>query len=140
MEPTIRKDFVNAIKARDEVAKRTLSLLVSAIDNERIALKRDLTEDEVLNIVTKECKKRHQAIEAYTLGQRVELAAKEEEELILLEKYLPVALTHSELMAMVRQIRLNEPGIHEGKLFGMMNKHSKGINKPEEIKKAIAEA
>lgn len=140
MESKIRKDYVDAIKAKDETSKRTLSLLVNAIDNERKNLKRDLTDDEVLSLVTKECKKRHQSIEGYTQGQRLELAAKEEQELIILEKYLPVALTHSELMAMVRQIRLNEPGIHEGKLFGMMNKHSKGVNKPEEIKKAIAEA
>lgn len=140
METKIREDYVSAMKAKDAVKKSTLSLLISAIDSEKKILKRDLTEDEIVKIISKEAKKRNQSIEAYTIGNRVELAAKEEQELIVLESYLPKALTYAELFSVVKQFKLDNPGIHEGKLLGMVNKETKGVNKVEEIKKAIAEA
>lgn len=140
MEPKIRTDYVTAIKARDAVAKSTLGLLISAIDNEKISLKRELTEDEVTKIISKEVKKRNQSIDTYTLSKRLDLAVKEEEELKILESYLPQALTYSELLSLVKQKKEDNPGIHEGKLFGLINKETKGTSKAEDIKKAIAEA
>lgn len=140
METKIREDYVSAMKAKDAVKKSTLSLLISAIDSEKKTSKRDLTEDEIVKIITKEAKKRNQSIEAYTIGNRVELAAKEEQELLVLESYLPKALTYSELLEVVKQFKSDNPGMHEGKLLGMVNKETKGVNKIEDIKKAIAEA
>lgn len=140
MEPKIRADYKAAIKSKDAPAKRALSLLISAIDNEKISLKRELTEDEILKTIIKECKKRNQSIEAYTLAKRLELTVKEEEELVVLESYLPKPLTYSELQVLVRNFKNEFPGIHEGKLFGLVNKETKGTSKAEDIKKAISES
>lgn len=140
METKIREDYVSAMKAKDAVKKSTLSLLISAIDSEKKTSKRDLTEDEIVKIITKEAKKRNQSIEAYTIGNRVELAAKEEQELLVLKSYLPTALTYSELLSLVKSINEENPEVHEGKLFGLINKETKGTIKAEDIKKAIAEA
>jgi uncharacterized protein YqeY len=140
MESKIREDYVKALKAKDAVTKSTLSLLISAVDNEKIALRRDLTVDEVTKLISREIKKRNQSIEAYTLSKRIDLAVKEESELKVLESYLPQALTYPELISLVRLTKATNPGIHEGKLFGLINKECKGVTKAEEIKKAIAEA
>jgi len=140
METKIREDYVSAMKAKDAVKKTTLSLLISAIDSQKKTSKRDLTEDEIVKIISKEAKKRNQSIEAYTIGNRIELAEKEEQELLVLESYLPTALTYSELLSLVKATKEENPGIHEGKLFGLINKETKGTTKAEDIKKAIAES
>lgn len=141
MEKKLRGDLKEAILNQLEKEKMTLSLLINEIDKEKKETKVDnLDNDSVIKIISKEVKKRFQSIEAFEKGNRMDLAQKEKDELSVLEGYLPKAPTHSELVAIAKEIKANEPGIHEGKLFGMVNKAAKGLSKPEYVKKAIAES
>lgn len=139
MKPKIREDYKSAIKDKNATAKLALSLLISVIDSEEKGLKRDLTDEEITKVISKEIKKRNQSIDAFNKANRLDLVTKEEEEIKILEVYLPKALTYYELVELAKEISKDNPEIHPGKLFGMVNKASNGLSNPEDIKKAITE-
>lgn len=103
LKDRLRADRVTAMKARDELAKNTLGMALSAIQVEEVAgeVARELTDDEVLKVLTREVAKRKDSAEAYTAGNRPELAEKELAEAAVLQAYLPAALTEAELDAIV---------------------------------------
>lgn len=99
LKATLQRDLTEAMRAQDKVRSGTLRMALSAISTEEVAGKsaRELSEDEVLRVVTKEAKKRREAAEAYTGAGRPELADKEEAELAVLQGYLPAQLSDEEL-------------------------------------------
>ncbi len=105
LKDRLRSDRVAAMKARDELAKNTLGMALSAIQVEEVAgeTARELSDDEVLKVLTREAAKRKDSAEAYTAGNRPELAAKELAEAEILQAYLPAALTDAELDALVAE-------------------------------------
>lgn len=105
MKDRLRADRVVAMKARDELAKSTLGMALSAIQLEEVAgdVARELSDDEVLRILTREVAKRKDSAEAYTSGNRPELASKELAEAAILQAYLPAALTEAELDGLVAE-------------------------------------
>jgi hypothetical protein len=92
------------MKARDELTTATLRMALTAITNEEVAGKsaRELGDDEVQRIITREGKKRREAAEAYDAAGRDELAARERAEGGVLERYLPAQLGADELAELVR--------------------------------------
>ncbi len=105
LKDRLQADMVAAMKAHDELTKSTLRMAVAAIKNEQVAgtEARDLSDDEVLALLNREVSKRRDAAEAYTAGNRPELAAKELAEIEVLQRYLPAALTDAELDAIVAE-------------------------------------
>jgi uncharacterized protein YqeY len=103
LKARLRADLNDAMRARDEVRKSTLRLALSAIQNEEVAgsSARELSDDEVLKVLTREAKKRREAAEAYENAGRAEQAAAERAEGKVLAGYLPEQLTDSELQALV---------------------------------------
>nr|WP_300141211.1 GatB/YqeY domain-containing protein [Propionicimonas sp.] len=101
----LQADLVAAMKAHDELTKSTLRMAVAAIKNEQVAGKqaRELSDAEVLGVLNREVAKRRDSAEAYTAGNRPELAAKELAEVEVLQRYLPAALTDAELDAIVAE-------------------------------------
>ncbi len=101
----LRADLVAAMKAHDELTKSTLRMAVAAIKNEQVAGKeaRELSDAEVLGVLNREVAKRRDSAEAYTAGNRPELAEKELAEIEVLQRYLPAALTDAELDAIVTE-------------------------------------
>lgn len=99
LKDRIKADMVTAIKAQDDLARSTLRMAVSAIQNEEVAGKvaRELSDAEVIAVLNREVAKRKDSAQAYTAGNRPELAAKEEAEVEILRRYLPAALTEAEL-------------------------------------------
>jgi uncharacterized protein YqeY len=97
----IEQDFLAAYKAKDEVRVRVLRALKTAAKNKQIELGREPGDDEILAILGKEAKQRHESVEQFTAGGREDLAAKEREELPVLEEYLPRQLTPEETAAAV---------------------------------------
>ena len=88
----IEKDFKQALLQKREEELSVLRGLKSALYNKEIELrflKKEMTEEVIIEIVQKEAKKRREASEMYIKGERQELAEKEEKELIILNKYLP---------------------------------------------------
>lgn len=98
---TINKQIAEALKARDEIRLSTLKLLLSALHNAKIDKRGDLTEEEELEIVGREAKKRKDAIEAYEKAGAIDRAEKEEKELVILQEFLPEELSEEEISKLV---------------------------------------
>lgn len=92
-----------ALKAKDERRKRVVRMAMSAIKNAEVAQKGELTEPDVLAIVQKEVKARHETIEGARQAKRDDLIAEAEAEITILEAYLPKGLSREELTALVQE-------------------------------------
>ena len=92
-----------AVKARDDLRRDTLRFVLSALHNEEVAKRRDLTDDEIVGVLTKQAKMRRESIEAFAKGGRDELVAKEKGELAFIEGYLPQQMTRDEIAALAKQ-------------------------------------
>ena len=99
LKDQLKKDLTDAIKSHNQVISGTLRMALTAITNEEVAGKesRELSDAEVLSVLTKEAKKRRESVDAYMQANRKDLADKESAELSVLEKYLPAALSEQEL-------------------------------------------
>ncbi|MBU1159692.1 GatB/YqeY domain-containing protein [Patescibacteria group bacterium] len=104
----ILMDFKEAFKAREEIRLSTLKLLQAEIHNAEIAKKTKLanpilTDEEILEIIFRETKKRKDAIEIYEKGNRIELAEKEKKELEILMSYMPEQLSENEVRELAKK-------------------------------------
>lgn len=106
LKDTLHTDLTAAIRARDSIRVGTLRMALAAITNEEVSgtAARELTNEDVIRVLTKEAKKRREAVTAYTAAQRPELAAAEEAELAILSAYLPAALGDTELRELVTRV------------------------------------
>jgi uncharacterized protein YqeY len=104
MKARLKNDLNTAMKSRDELTMATLRMALTAITNEEVAGKaaRELSDDEVLRVLTREAKKRREAAEAFDQAGRAELAARERAEGVVLDNYLPAQLSDDELAAIVK--------------------------------------
>ncbi|MGK5639725.1 GatB/YqeY domain-containing protein [Streptomyces sp. URMC 126] len=105
LKAKLQDDLTAAIKARDELRSATLRLTLSAIGYEETAGKqaRELSDDEVLKVITREAKKRREAAEAFAKGGRADSAERERAEGEVLASYLPQQLSDEELTALVAE-------------------------------------
>jgi uncharacterized protein YqeY len=103
LKERLRGDLNDAMRARDQVRMRTLRMALTSITNEEVAgaSARELTNDEVLRVLTREAKKRREAAEAFTGAGRAEQAQAERAEGEVLAGYLPAQLSDDELAALV---------------------------------------
>ncbi|MFJ9728338.1 GatB/YqeY domain-containing protein [Streptomyces sp. NPDC101209] len=103
LKSKLQEDLNAAIKERDELRSSTLRLTLTAITKEEVAgkEKRELSDDEVLKVITKEAKKRREAADAFAQGGRTESAEREKAEGELLAAYLPKQLSDEELNTIV---------------------------------------
>jgi len=133
LKEQIRTDLTTAIKARDELRSSTLRMVLTAITNAEVAGKeaKQLTDDEVLTVLTSEAKKRREAATAFSEGGRAEMAAKEEAEAAVLADYLPEPLTAEEVEALVTAAIEQTGAAGEGmkamgKVMGVVTPQTKG--------------
>lgn len=103
LKDRLRNDLTTAIKARDEIRSSTLRMVLTAVTNAEVAGKvaKELTDDEVLTVLSSEAKKRREAAVAFEEGNRPEQAAKERAETAILQDYLPQQLGVEEIAAIV---------------------------------------
>ncbi len=101
LQQRIEKDYISAFKAKktDEVA--VLRMLKAAVKNKQVELLRELAENEILDVVSKQVKQRLESIEQFRAANRADLAEIEERELAILRAYLPTALSSEEVAAAV---------------------------------------
>ena len=99
-------DLKQAMKIGDAAKVGVLRMLHAALKNREIEKGKDttLTEDEIIQVFMREAKKRRESIEAFTKGGRLELAVKEQAELVIVETYLPKQLLRSEIVVVVEKI------------------------------------
>ena len=97
----IEKDYVTAFKAKktDEVA--VLRMLKAAVKNKQVELRRELADNEILDVVAKQVKQRQESIDQFRAAGRTDLVEIEEREHLILRTYLPTALSSTELEEVV---------------------------------------
>ncbi|MET9733493.1 GatB/YqeY domain-containing protein [Streptomyces sp. NPDC006458] len=105
LKSKLQEDLNAAIKERDELRSSTLRLTLTAITKEEVAgkEKRELSDDDVQKVITREAKKRREAAEAFAQGGRAEQAEREKAEGEILAAYLPKQLSDEELEQIVTQ-------------------------------------
>ncbi|HYJ80039.1 MAG TPA: GatB/YqeY domain-containing protein [Longimicrobiaceae bacterium] len=103
LKETVRNDLNAARRERDKLRTTLLSTLLSEIRNREIEVGHELSDAEVQAVATSAIKRRREAAELMRSGGREELAAKEEQEAVLLQSYLPPQLGEDDVRAMVRQ-------------------------------------
>ena len=119
LKAQLQADMRAAMKARDELATSTLRMALAAIRNAEVAgaEARELTDDQVLGVLTKEAKKRREAADAFAAAGRAESAEKERAEGEVLARYLPVQLSDDDVAAIVARA-LAEGGLTEASQMG----------------------
>jgi len=103
LKEKLQTDLTDAIRARDEVKSGTIRMLLAAITNEEVAGKaaKVLVDAEVITVLSREAKKRREAVEAYTQAKRDDLANKEKAEAAVIALYLPEQLSEAEIKSMI---------------------------------------
>lgn len=116
------EDLKSAMKAREEVKVSTLRLLKAAAANVAIQKgKQQLEDGELVEVMAKLMKQRDESIEAFTKGNRPELAEKERKEAAVLKAYLPAALSPEELKAIIQAV-IRESGAGGPQAMGAVMK------------------
>ena len=103
LDEQIEADLKTAMKARDTERVGALRMALAAIKNLRVESGRSgaVSDEETIQLLTREAKKRSEAAEAFEQAGRTELAEKERRELAILQPYLPAQLADDELQAVV---------------------------------------
>jgi len=103
LKERLRADLNAAMRARDQVRMRTLRMALTSITNEEVAgaSARDLSDEEIVKVLTREARKRREAAEAFGAAGRDQQAAAERAEGEVLADYLPAQLSDDELAALV---------------------------------------
>lgn len=98
----LRTDLNASRKAQDKPRTLVLGTVLSDLGNREIEVKRELTDEDVIEVLRRSIKRRRESITAFDGGNRPELAEKERAEVAILDTYLPAAVDDSEIRAAVR--------------------------------------
>ncbi|MCS6816252.1 MAG: GatB/YqeY domain-containing protein [Blastocatellia bacterium] len=101
LQERIERDFLAALKAREELRVSTLRMVKTALKHREVAEMRSLTDADVIDVLKGLIKQRREAIEQYRQGGRADLAEKEAREIEILEGYLPAPLSDAEIERIV---------------------------------------
>ena len=103
VKDSLRRDLTDAMRARDELRKATLRMVLTAVKSAEVAgdSVRELSDDEVLNVLRAEGKKRREAAEAFAGAGRAEQAQRERDEDAVIGAYLPAEMAQAELTQLV---------------------------------------
>ena len=119
----------DAMRARDEQRTQTLRMAMAAAHNLKIERRRDLTDEEVVDVLTKQVKQRRESIEMYRAGGREDRAAAEEAEAAILAEFLPEQLGEDEVEALARAA-IAETGASTpadlGRVMGRLSPQTRG--------------
>ncbi len=128
LKARLHADLNVAMKARDELTTATLRMALTAVRTEEVAGKqaRELSDDEVMKVLTREAKKRREAAEAFDAAGRAELAERERAEHGVLDRYLPAQLGEDELASIVAAA-ISETGADGPKQMGLVMKAATAV-------------
>ena len=121
----IQSELATARKAQDKPRTLLLSTLLSDAKNKEIELGRELTDDDVNDVLRRGIKRRRESVEMYEKGNRPELAASERAEVAMLEAFLPAAVSEDELRAAIRAA-IGGGAANIGAVMGAVMKQFKG--------------
>lgn len=117
----LTEDLKLAMKARDQLRMDVIRMVKAAVMNKELELKKDLDDAEMSRVMTTMIKQRRESVEQFEKGNRAELAAKERQEIVILESYLPQAISPEQLSTIV-DAAIQETGAHSLKEMGAVMK------------------
>ena len=117
----IQRDITEAMRSREELRLSALRMMKTALKNREIEKRKPLTDPEAEQVLGTLIKQRHDSAEQFRRGGREELAAKEESEILIIEKYLPPVASEAEMEAAVSEA-LAETGASSAKQMGLVMK------------------
>ena len=117
----LAEDMKSAMKGRDGLRVGVLRLLRTRVKEAEVEKREELSDDEVLKVIVSETKKRTEAIKLFEQGGRGDLATREQQEIEVLEGYLPPKLTDDEVKALAEEA-ISEAGAMDPRDFGKVMK------------------
>lgn len=129
LKQRLSQEIKESLKAGEKVRLSALRLLSAAVKNREVELRREVSDEEFLEVVAREVKRRKEAAEAYEKGNRQDLVDREHEEQAILEVYLPAGLSDPEVEALIDEAisatGASEPG-ELGKVMAHVMAKAKG--------------
>lgn len=135
---TLQDEMKIAMKARDQLRLDALRLMISAIRYVEVDSP-NLSDEQIIEVLKKEAKKRREAILAYKGARRDELAQKEQYELTLIESYLPKMMGESEVRTRAKELLSGRAIDNMGLAIGMVMKELKGQAEGGVVSKIVKE-
>ena len=142
LKDSIQEALKRALKRQQRVEVSTLRLLLSEIKNAEIAQQKPAEDSKVLDVITKEVKRRRESIEAFKNGNRSDLVAQEEAELAILMSYLPEQMSRAEIIAAAQQVvdAVGAKGPSDkGKVMSQLMPQLKGKADGKEVNEIVSE-
>ncbi len=121
----LQGDQANARRAQDKDLVMLLGMVISEVKNREIELRRDITDEESVEVVQKSIKKRKEAVTVYDKANRSDLSAKEQAEANALEKYLPPQVDPAELRTAI-EAAVTGGAANVGAVMAKVMPHFKG--------------
>ncbi len=142
LKERLNNDLKQAMRGGDKVRRSVIRLVMAAIGNAEIARQAALEDTDILGIIAKEVRQRHESIDAFRLGNRQDLVAQEEAELAILNEYSPRQMTRDEIIAEARRV-IEEVGAQgpgdKGKVMPKLIAQLKGRADGREINAVVTE-
>jgi len=142
LKQKLTDDLKQAMRSGDKLRCSVIRLLMAAIKNTEIAQQATLADADVLGVIAKEVRQRHESIDAFKLGDRQDLMTKEEAELAILNGYLPQQMSREEIITAARQV-IEEVGAvglsDKGKVMPNLIAQLKGRADGREINAVVTE-
>lgn len=117
----LTEDLKQAMKSRDQLRTDVIRMIKAAVLNKEVELKKDLDDAEMSRVMTTMIKQRKESVEQFEKGNRAELAAKERQEIAIIEAYLPRPLAPDQLAEVVEAV-IRDTGATSAKDMGMVMK------------------
>jgi hypothetical protein len=117
----LTEDLKQAMKSRDQLRTDVIRMIKAAVLNKEVELKKDLDDAEMSRVMTTMIKQRKESVEQFEKGNRAELAAKERQEITIIEAYLPRPLAPDQLAEVVDAV-IRDTGATSAKDMGMVMK------------------
>lgn len=142
LKERLNDDLKQAMRSGDTSKRSTLRLLLAAVHNAEIAKQKELEDSDILGIIAKEIRQRKESIEAFKSGNREDLVAKEESELVTLAVYLPPQMSREEIIQaarkVIQEVGASGPG-DKGKVMPKLISQLKGRADGQEINAVVTE-
>ncbi|MBA2315959.1 MAG: GatB/YqeY domain-containing protein [Chloroflexi bacterium] len=137
----IQTELMAAMRSGDSLRRDVLRMTQAAAYMVEKRERRELSDDELLVVLTREVKTRRESVEAFRRGNREELAAKEEAEIAILQGFLPQPLDEAELQALVDEaIQTTGAGSPRelGKVMGWLSPRTRGRADGRQVSELVA--
>ncbi len=104
LKQKLTDDLKQAMKSGDKRRLSVIRLVMAAIQNAEITKQACVDDGDIIGVIAKEVRQRHESIEAFKLGNRQNMAVQEEVELAILQPYLPPQMTRGDILTVARQV------------------------------------